>query len=236
MIPLKISNLSKFYDQKIILGDISFLVEDRDIFGFVGLNGAGKTTLIKAVLGLISFDDGEITIYDVKNCDPKSRASICYLPEKFQPSQNISGSEFIDFANKFYDVKCSKDDIFKLCFDLDLDYNILKNKISTYSKGMTQKLGLISTFLSNAKLIILDEPMSGLDVVARSKLKKQIVRYQGQNKTIFLSSHILTDIEEICNKIAILHNNSVVFNGSCLDLMKKYNSNIENSFLKIVTD
>jgi ABC-2 type transport system ATP-binding protein len=235
MIPLQISKISKNFN-KVVLDEINLIVNKGEIFGFIGLNGQGKTTLIKIILDLLDQDDGEVLIFDISKVVPSSRKKICYLPEKFHPSIHQTGFEFLKFAQGFYDksnnIKFNKINIEKICLNLDFDYKALNLKISKYSKGMTQKLGLIATFLSNADLIILDEPMSGLDPKARIALKQELIAYKNLNKTIFFSSHILADMDEICDQIAILHNSKIRFTGTPKAFKEKHNkTDLDQAFL-----
>ena len=154
------------------------------------MNGVGKTTLIKIILDLLDQDHGEVEIFGVSRVLPESRKKICYLPEKFQPSQHLKGAEFVKFVLDFYGKKYNPEKAKKVCENLDLKFEVLKQKVTKYSKGMTQKLGLLAVFLSEADLVILDEPMSGLDPKARIALKKELIAYKKSGKTIFFSSHI----------------------------------------------
>ncbi len=233
MHPLRFINVEKSFGDKKILDKITFNVNENDIFGFIGLNGIGKTTLIKITLDLLDQDDGEVEIFRKSRILPESRARLCYLPEKFSPPSTLEGQEFIEFVLGFYKRKYSAFDAKKLCDELELDFDMLKQKTHKYSKGMTQKLGLIATFLSNSDLIILDEPMSGLDPKARIALKKQLINYQKKDKTIFFSSHILADMDEICTNIAILNNKKITYYGNVQDFKDKHNSpTLDNAFLK----
>lgn len=233
--PLKISNISKSFDKK-ILSDIEFKVNGGEIFGFIGLNGQGKTTLIKIILDLLDQDEGEVEIFGVSKLFPDSRKSVFYLPEKFQPSSNQTGAEFISFALSFYNKKVAGEEVDHFCLQFDFDKNSLNKKIGKYSKGMVQKIGLISAFMSGCDLIILDEPMSGLDPLARVKLKKAITEYKILGKTVFFSSHILSDIEEICDSIAILHQSKLVYCGAPTKLiMQKKVNNLEEAFLSTIS-
>ena len=229
--PLLIKNISKNF-AKPVLSDVSFKVNKGDIFGFIGLNGQGKTTLIKIILDLLDQDSGEVEIFGKSRVLPQARKKICYLPEKFQPAIYQTGFEFLEFALGFYDKKFDNAKAKKICHNLDLDFLVLKNKIAKYSKGMTQKLGLLATFLSDADLIILDEPMSGLDPKARMSLKKEMIDYRKLNKTIFFSSHILVDMDEICDEIAILNNTKISYVGTVKDFKNKHHeTNLDQAFL-----
>lgn len=233
MIPLKISEISKSFNDKTVLDKVNFSVKKNDIFGFIGLNGVGKTTLIKIILDLLDQDHGEVEIFGVSRVLPESRKKICYLPEKFQPSQHLKGQEFVKFVLDFYGKKYDPEKAKKICENLDLKFEVLKQKVTKYSKGMTQKLGLLAVFLSEADLVILDEPMSGLDPKARIALKKELIAYKNSGKTIFFSSHILSDMDEICDSIAVLNEAKIVYEGMPKGFKDKHKEDsLDKAFLK----
>lgn len=236
--PLKIKDLKKTFATKVVLDNISLDLHDNEIFGLIGLNGVGKTTLIKIILDLLDADSGLVDILGIKSTSPKSKQLLRYLPEKFQASSMVTGLEFLKIFNDFdksYDGDKKKllDEIYRLANLLALDRNALNLKVSKYSKGMTQKLGLISTFLGQSKLIILDEPMTGLDPKARIYLKNLLRESKSQNKTVFFSSHILSDIDEICDRIGVLNNGKICFIGTPTELKEKHKEDsLEKAFLK----
>jgi ABC-2 type transport system ATP-binding protein len=234
---LEVINISKsFYDNKsrrLILNEVSFSVGQNEIFGFIGLNGIGKTTVIKIILDLLDQDDGDAEIFGVKKILPESRKKLCYLPEKFHPSSHLKGAEFLKFVLDFYGKKLDVSRAEELCKNLDLRYESLQQKVTSYSKGMTQKLGLIAVFLSDADLIVLDEPFSGLDPKARIKLKRELLAYKKLGKTIFFSSHILSDMDEICDSIAVLNNAKIVYDGTPEGFKIKHKTDrLDDAFLK----
>ena len=229
---LRVENVYKAFGEKLVLNDVSISVAPSEIFGFVGLNGIGKTTLIKIIIDLLELDGGGVEIFGIDKILPEARKNIAYLPEKFQPSTQIKGVEFLKFVAGFYKNKFDLEQAQKMAQDLDLDPKALHLKIGKYSKGMTQKLGLMATFLSGAKLIILDEPMSGLDPRARIALKKQLIKYNEAGNAIFFSSHILADMDEICHHIAILNNGKIAFDGKPQQFKEKHQEqSLEKAFL-----
>lgn len=234
--PLKISNLCKSFGSKKVLDDISFEVKKNEIFGFIGLNGVGKTTTIKIILDLLKQDKGSVNLFGESSILPSSRKNLAYLPEKFSPSLQLKGFEFLNFVSGLHNHKLDLDEARKIAQILDLEQEALNNKIGSYSKGMTQKLGLLGTFLSKAKLIVLDEPMSGLDPIARINLKEQLIRYRDEGHAIFFSSHILSDIDEICDRIAILHGTKIIFVGKPAEFKKMQNcdNNLEKAFVTAI--
>ncbi len=238
---LSVKNVSRsfFKGEKVVLDDVSLEISQGQIFGLVGLNGIGKTTLIKSIIGLLDLEDYEkssITVDGINIMDFASKKKFCYLPEKFSPSQHLTGIEFLDVFCSFFGKKITIEEAKNLCKKIELDDQVLYMQTSQCSKGMGQKLGLMSAFLSDAKLLILDEPMSGLDPKARIVVKNLMKEYVEKGNSIFFSSHILADIDEICNEVAILNDKKIIFKGTC-DKFKKEQSdeNLEKAFLKAIT-
>ncbi len=179
-------------------------------------------------MNLIKQDSGVVKICGVDASKHESRENISYLPEKFQPSQQLKVIEFIKIFSKNFDLEKIKD----LCDVLALDVDVLNRKISSLSKGMSQKVGLITSFIDNKKLIILDEPMSGLDPKARINLKNLLLNYKKSGNSVFFSSHILADIDEICDRVAVLHNGDIRFVDTPAALKNKFNTtSLEKAFL-----
>ncbi len=233
---VKITGLKKSYHEKLVIDNINLDIKTGQIFSLIGLNGQGKTSLIKSLLDLSSFDSGKVCVFGKDSSDPDSRLNLFYLPEKFQPSADLKGIEFLKFNCNLHGSKINLKKLKDLCKELDLKEIILHEKVTTYSKGMIQKLGLISAFLSDSDLIIFDEPMSGLDPKARKNLKDLMVGFcKNSNKTIFFTSHILSDIEEICSHVAILHDTKIRYSGEVKDFIKKYQGkSFEDKFLNLI--
>ncbi len=244
MFALELKNLNKSFSKQVglfkrkkvekhVLNNCSLKIEEGKIFGLVGLNGTGKTTMIKIILDLLNADDGEVKIFGKSNLSPTARTRINYLPEKFCPSPYLTGHEFLKISMSFFKKKLNLQEADKVAKSLDLEPKNLKDIVKKYSKGMGQKLGLLACILSDAKLLILDEPMSGLDPKARTLLKQILVDYAKKGNTIFFSSHILSDVEEICDKMAVLNNGKITFCGTPKDFRKTYPAETaEKSFLK----
>lgn len=234
---LQVNEIVKKFKKAQVLNNVSLGIEQGEVFGLVGLNGIGKTTLIKIILNLLWQDKGDVAIFSHPNTDLKSRALIAYLPEKFNPSPFLKGREFLELSMGYYGHDYDHAKAKALCVDLGLDFKALDRRISSYSKGMGQKLGLISVFLTNAPLLILDEPMSGLDPSARIALKKKLLSYKAEGNSIFFSSHILADIEEICDRIGVIHQGSIIFEGGSKEFIHKYPANtLEESFLNAINN
>lgn len=233
--PLIVKNIGKSFKKHQVLHDVCLEVQKGQIFGLVGLNGVGKTTLIKIMLGLLSADHGEINFFGINAKDPKSRQNIAYLPEKFYPSQFLKGREFLEISLSFHGKKLDNAELDYYTDILQLRKTALDQKVSKYSKGMGQKLGLLSSFLVQTPLLVLDEPMSGLDPSARIELKKLLIEYKNKGNTIFFTSHILSDIEEICDNAAIIHNGRINFVGTPQEfLQNSKEKTMEKAFIKVI--
>ncbi len=232
--PLTVRGVSAGYGKRTVISDIDFSLTEGEVFGLIGLNGVGKTTLIKSVLGLGQCK-GDISIFDQPIGPPKSRAKLAYLPEKFQPSPLLRGWEFVELTLDYFSLPLDRDATRAMCAGLDLDADVLDRNVRTYSKGMGQKLGLVGTLLTGLPLLILDEPMSGLDPKARIMLKDRLLEYRAGGRTVFFSSHILADIEEICGRIGVIHNGMMIFLGKPADLIAEHGApTLERAFLAAI--
>lgn len=230
--PLAVQAVHKSFSNRKVLEDISFSLEPGEIFGLIGLNGAGKTTMIKIMLDLLSADEGVVTMFDAPSTSIESRKYLSYLPEKFQPSRYLKGYEYLELALSYYGKKLNRDEARAGAVALDLNPDVLDSRVGSYSKGMGQKLGLLGAFMVDAQLHILDEPMSGLDPRARIMLKEMLLKVRGQNKTVFFSSHILSDLDEICNRIGVIHDGHLFFIGTPSEFKaKQHEASLEKAFL-----
>jgi ABC-2 type transport system ATP-binding protein len=232
---LKVDNLFVSYGRFEALKDVSLSVLSGETFGLIGLNGAGKTTLIKTILGLRDAKSGNIQIAGKSGYSKETRQRFAYLPERFNPPSFLSGMEFLHFSLSLYGRKLPDSDFIEGAEKLALAPEALKRSVHTYSKGMRQKLGLLATLYTGCDLLILDEPMSGLDPRARSYVKDMIKGIKEGGRTVFLSSHILSDMAEICDHVAILHKGQKVYDGTPSDMLKKTeSSDMEHAFLDII--
>ncbi|MGE3474406.1 MAG: ABC transporter ATP-binding protein [Rhodospirillaceae bacterium] len=230
-VPLELTHVTAGYGKKIVLNDISFALRPAEIFGLVGVNGAGKTTMIRAILDLRRAQ-GAVSFFGEPNTSAKSRRRLIYLPEKFQPSSQLKGYEHLSILLAYFNQPLDRARARAVAAALDLDPEALGRTVRTYSKGMGQKLGLVGSLLVDAPLMILDEPMSGLDPRARVLLKDQLLEARRAGRSIFFSSHILADIEEICDRIGILHGGRIIFVGSPKDFVAQYAApSLERAFL-----
>lgn len=232
---ISIRGITADYGHGPVIEDISFDVGAGEIFGLIGLNGVGKTTLIKIILGLMEASKGEVLVFGGNGLDAETKGKIAYLPEKFEPPPFLSGLEFVKFSQALYKRPFSEDAVLQAADRVSLQRASLKRRVNTYSKGMRQKTGLLGTWMTGCPLLILDEPMSGLDPLARVLVKDEILACKKQGMTVFLSSHILSDMDEMCDRIAIIHDGRLQFTGKPQELKKQAGQEyLERAFLKVI--
>lgn len=218
--PLVIDDVRAGYGARQVLHGVGFTVEPGEVFGLIGLNGVGKTTLIRGILGLTPAR-GTLSLFGRPNADPAARRGLFYLPEKYLPAAQLTGWEHLEIAQGWLDGPLDRAAARTLAEGLALEPAALDRRVRTYSKGMGQKLGLVAALLSGLPLLILDEPMSGLDPRARVRLKDHLREYTGGGETagtaggrsVFFSSHVLADVEEICDRIGVLHDGRLLYCG-----------------------
>ncbi|MFN3700339.1 MAG: ABC transporter ATP-binding protein [Alphaproteobacteria bacterium] len=230
---LEIKAMAAGYGNVRVFEDVHISVLRGEFFGLVGLNGVGKTTLIKSLVSLRDEISGDIFISGKNRTEQEAKRNIAYLPERFDPPWFLTGEEFLKFSLELYGQPFDQETVLEAVDKLALDRAALKRKMHTYSKGMRQKLGLLGTILTNCSILILDEPMSGLDPMARTQVKDMLTKHKREDQTIFLSSHILADMDEICDRIAILHAREIKFVGTPKELKRVTKTdNLERAFLK----
>lgn len=230
--PLELQDCEARYSRQRVFTGVSLSLNPGEIFGLIGLNGVGKTTLIKSLLDLGPLHSGSIRIFGKPHWAAGSRSALAYLPDRFQPSSALRGFEFLKLALGHFGLPLDRDAARATCASLGLASQVLENPIRTYSKGMGQKLALAATFLTQRPLVILDEPMSGLDPLARVQLKQVLLDYRRQGHTIFFSSHVLSDIEEICDRVGVFHGGDMRFVGTPAALIDRHDTRtLEQAFL-----
>ena len=213
---LQIKNLSKNYGTKKAVCNLSLVVEDGDIMGFIGKNGAGKTTTLKACLGIIGISNGEILLdgTSVLKEPMVCKRKMAYVPDNPQLDEYMTGLQYLNFICDIYEVtsKNRKQNFERLTSAFQME-PYLNNLISSYSHGMKQKLALIAAFSHTPKLLILDEPFVGLDPEAFVILKEQMKELCASGNSVLFSSHILDVVEKVCNKISVIISRSYLNNG-----------------------
>ena len=235
---LKISNYTKVYGKdKKACDNVTLTVEGGDIFGFIGHNGAGKSTTIRAVVGVMDFDEGTIEIdgHDVRK-DPLSCKKVtAYIPDNPDIYENLTGIQYLNFVADAFGI--SSTDREKRIMDYANRFEIadsLKNLISSYSHGMKQKVAIIGALIHNPKLLVMDEPFVGLDPKASFTLKEIMHEMCAAGSAVFFSTHVLDVAEKLCNKIAIIKKGRIIANGTMEELIG--DKSLEEVFLEAVKD
>ena len=230
---IEIRNISKIYEYEKVVDNLSIKVENSTIFGFLGPNGSGKTTTMKMLVGLTRPSEGEIRIDGKLPTDISARDNIGFMPEEPHFYDYLTGREFLEFAYNLFDRKKKKseqefDDVLKKAGIFDA-----KNRmIRTYSKGMKQRLGFAQALINDPEYIFLDEPLEGLDPIGRRELKNTILQLKDRKKTIFFNSHILSDIENICDEIGIIYMGKLIYSGPVQEF--KGQGNLEDKFIAAI--
>ncbi len=203
---LEVKNIHKTLAGKQVLQDVSFEVKKWEIYGFLGPNWAGKTTTMKSIMWLIEPESGEIKVFGTNGLMLEDRKSIGFMPENTYLYKHLSGEEFLRFNAKFYEYSsevCEKkiDEVLEKVW---LSW-ARKKFLKEYSKWMLQRIGLAQAIINDPKILFLDEPMSGLDPIGRRKIRELLVTLNKEGTTIFFNTHILADVESICDTISIIH-------------------------------
>ena len=220
-----------------VLRDVAFEIGSGECFGLAGINGAGKTTLIKCLLDFCAIDSGRIAICGRPSTDPASRAPLAFLPERFAPPYFLRGEEFLRHVLNLYGSAYDAARALAAIAEFDLDAAALSRPVRAYSKGMTQKLGLAACLLAGRDVTVLDEPMSGLDPRARALAKAGFRKLHSSGRTLFFTSHVLADMEELCDRMAILHDGSLRFLGTPAELAARHpGGSLEQAFLRVIDE
>lgn len=234
---LDVRGLVKRYGTLEVLSGVDLVVAAGKAFGLAGVNGAGKTTLFKCVLDLCGYEAGNIEIFGAPSRAPSARARLLYVPERFVPPHYLLGREFIDMMLALTGSRLESARTETLLRELELDPGVLKRPVRQLSKGMTQKLGLAACFLVERDLYLLDEPMSGLDPTSRVAVKSLLRRLDAEGRTVMLTSHVLSDMEELCASIALLDRGQIRFHGAPAKLRERYGeSDLERAFIRCIRD
>ena len=225
---LSIKNLTKEFDNKKILDNISLDISKGKIVGLLGKNGAGKTTLIKSINGLLTIDSGEI-LFKGKKLGIYSKEHISYLPERTYLDKSMKIKDVIDYFSLFY-KDFDVDRAYKLLKDLKLDSD---SRIVKMSKGMQEKLQLILVMSRDADLYILDEPLSGVDPATRDYILDTILSNFKEGSSIIISTHLISDIERILDEVIFIDDGKIVLSSSADELRNKEKSSIDDVFRRM---
>jgi ABC-2 type transport system ATP-binding protein len=202
---IEIDRLTMRSGEASALEDITLTVRREEIFGLLGPNGAGKTSLLRAIALPESAHGGTIRLFGQPHRATGARACLAYLPQRFQPPGHLTGRDFLRLTLAVHGCQAKPARIAARAEQLELNPDALRRPIRDYAKGMVQKLGLLALFLTDLPLLVLDEPMSGLDPAARILLKRELGAERARGRTILLCAHMPSDHEQLCDRIAILH-------------------------------
>jgi ABC-2 type transport system ATP-binding protein len=213
------SGLHKAYGPRVALHDLTLRVQPGEVFGFLGPNGAGKTTAMKILLGLVRPSGGEALIFDRPPAEPAARRRVGYLPEHFRFQEWATGVELLDFHGRLAGMGAAEraERIPELLERVGLAGRG-GERVRRYSKGMTQRLGLALALLHRPDLVLLDEPTSALDPMGRREVRELVRELAAAGITVFLNSHLLTEVEAVCDRVAIVSQGRVVASGPLDDL------------------
>mgnify|MGYP000316338821 FL=1 len=231
---LNIKNLTKTYGEKKAVDDLALHIAPGEIYGFIGHNGAGKTTTLKSVVGILQFDEGEITIngISIKDDPLACKKIIAYIPDNPDLYEYMTGIKYLNFIADIFGVNADdrRERIHKYAdmFGLTAD---LAQPISAYSHGMKQKLAIISAWLHEPKLILMDEPFVGLDPKASHILKGMMREVCDAGGAIFFSTHVLEVAEKLCDKVAIIKGGKLIRSGTMEEV--KGDDSLEEVFLEL---
>jgi ABC-2 type transport system ATP-binding protein len=207
--------------RKEVLRDVSLSVEQGEVYGFLGPNGAGKTTSLKCLLGLLKPEAGTVEIFGRPGSDPEARERLGYLPEHPYFYPHLTGRELVDYFGRLFDIPANvrreRTDALIESVGMTAKAN---QPIKQYSKGMLQRIGLAQALINDPDLLILDEPMSGLDPIGRREVKDIILDLKSRGTTIFFSSHILADAEALCDRVGLLFEGRIVLESGVDELLE----------------
>ena len=231
---LKVENISKSFGEFKAINNLSFEVQIGEVMGFLGPNGAGKTTSMRVITGYLKSDIGNIFI-DNKNFedDPiQAKSMIGYLPEGVPLYLDFSPYLYLDYVCQVRGIKNSKKNIEKVINDLQLQ-EVKDVRIETLSKGFKRRVGIAQALIHDPKLLILDEPTDGLDPLQKFEVRK-LIKNLSKKKAIIISTHILDEVPEVCNKCLIINDGKKVFEGTPNQLKRKVGKSLDEKFRKIV--
>ena len=231
---IEIKNVTKKYGDNVAVNDVSFNVEDGEIFAFIGHNGAGKTTLIKAIVGIHDIDSGDILINgnSIKTNPIACKKDMAFVPDNPELYEQMKAIDFINFVCDMYEVEQDEREknITKYAKMFEIENN-LNDTIDSFSHGMKQKVALIAALAHNPKVLIMDEPFVGLDPKAVFDVKEVMNEMIKEGKIIFFSTHILDVAEKLCSRVAIIKKGKILKVGSMKEV--KGDTSLEKVFLEL---
>lgn len=235
---IRFNNVTKKFGQKTAVENLNMVVQDGEIFGFLGPNGAGKTTTIKMLVGMLDISEGDIYINDIHvNTDAyEAKKILSYVPDNPDIYKSLTGRQYINFIADIYNMSREKfEEEFEKLVELFEMKESIDDMISNYSHGMQQKVCLIAALIHDPKLLILDEPMVGLDTKSAFKLKELMRERCQRGVTIFFSTHVMEVAEKICDRIGIINKGKLISVGTVDEIKASVGENLslESIFLEL---
>lgn len=235
---LAVKNLVKKFGNLRAVDDVSFEIEEGEIFGLIGPNGAGKTTTLRIVSTLLSTTSGDVQVfgYDIRDEGSKIRNLISYLPEEAGAYRNLKGIDYLNFMGEFYaqDGDEKKSMVQRAIAIADLGKRI-KEKVANYSKGMVRKILVARALMHRPKLAVLDEPTVGLDVINSMEVRNTIKDFAKDGATVLLSSHNMLEVEFLSTRVGLMNKGKILEIGAPLELKKKHGAaNLEEVFMRVM--
>ncbi|MBW4890376.1 ABC transporter ATP-binding protein [Mucilaginibacter sp. HMF5004] len=233
---IQIKNLTKSYGSKQVLKGLTLDILPGQVIGYIGPNGAGKSTTVKILTGLIPDFEGELIVdgYNMNTNPLEIKRLIGYVPENAEIYEVLTPMEYLDFVGKLYeleeDVLTERSQKLLTAFGLGANLN---DRMDTFSKGMKQKVLLISGIIHNPRIIVLDEPLSGLDANAVIMVKELIIRLSAEGKTIFYCSHMMDVVEKVSDRILLINKGEIVADGTFESLKQNHSDTLEQIFAKL---
>ena len=226
---LQVKQLEKILSGKSILKKVSFSVNAGEVYWFLWPNWAGKTTTMKCILGLIKIDNGSINVLGKPGLTIESKHKIGFMPENTYLYKYLTGREFLRFNGKFFDIAPEKLEkkINKLLKKVGLE-DAWDKPLNSYSKWMLQRVWLAQSIINDPEILFLDEPMWGLDPIGRKMVRDLLLDLKKKGTTIFFNTHILADVEDICDKISIIHRWNIIVESKKVASIKQW---LENFFV-----
>lgn len=228
---VEFSHLTKAYKKRVAVDDFTLSV-DVPIFGFLGQNGAGKTTIMKMIVGLLVPTGGTITIDGALSSHPIFKKKLGYMPETPYFYEHMTGLEFLRFCDELFAPVQGRESHYEEILKKVGIFDARNYQIRTYSKGMRQRLGFAQSLVNDPEYLFLDEPLDGLDQIGRREMKAVMLDLKHEGRKIFLNTHILADVEEICDEVGIIHQGKLLYAGGVKEFCAGHP--LEERFTEIV--
>lgn len=232
---LAFSNVHKAFGRRAVLRGVTFELAPGETVALVGVNGAGKTTLLRALLDLTALDRGAVKVFGTAHREPRARATLAYLPERFVPPPFATGAEVLRHLLALSAVPWDAAAAAAEAKALALDPAELERPARDLSKGTAQKLGLAACLLAKRPLTVLDEPMSGLDPRARAAVKARLAAHRADGGAVLLTTHLLEDVQACCDRLVVLHDGRAAWQGTPAALLEEAGeATLEQAFLRVI--